>query len=313
MPKYRENLPQLHGKTLLTDGGLETTLVFHDGIDLPQFAAYVLLETDEGIKRLKDYYRTYAEIAKANGVGFVLETPTWRASKNWGEKIGHSAADLDRLNRAAVTLLEGIRAEFETDKHPFVISGQIGPEGDGYSPESFLSPEQAEHYHTAQIKTFVDTEADMVAALTMTYAEEAIGLANAAKAAGIPCAISFTVETDGQLPSGQSLKDAIEQVDAATGAYPAYYMINCAHPTHFADVLMASEPWTRRILGLRANASKMSHEELDNSEQLDEGSPEELGQDYLKLKEKLLSIRVLGGCCGTDDRHIAEIAKAWQP
>ncbi len=311
MPKYRHKLPQLHGKTLLTDGGLETVLIFHDGYDLPEFAAYVLLEAEVGIKHLKDYLRTYAGIAKDNGFGFVLEAPTWRASKNWGDKIGHSAEDLDRLNRASITLLEGIRGEIEDDNCPCVISGQIGPEGDGYNPDSFLSAEDAEKYHSAQIATFADTEADMVSALTMTYAGEAIGVAGAAKAAGIPVVISFTVETDGKLPSGQSLKDAILEVDAATGAYPAYYMINCAHPSHFTDALEVGKEWTGQILAVRANASKMSHEELDNADELDDGNPVEFGHEIADLKAKLPNLAVLGGCCGTDHRHITEIAKAW--
>lgn len=311
MSKYRGELPQLKGKTLLTDGGLETTLVFHDGMDLPCFAAYVLLETHEGTERLKDYLRTYANIALENGVGFVLEAPTWRASKNWGGQIGHDANDLDRLNRKAIDVLREIRDEFDSEEAPFVISGQIGPEGDGYSPDGFLTAEEAESYHSAQINTFAGTDADMVSALTMTYANEAIGVARAAKKAGIPCVISFTLETDGNLPSGQALGDAIAEVDAATDSYPVYYMINCAHPTHFSDAIQAGEEWTKRIGSIRANASKMSHEELDNCEELDEGNPKELSQDYLGLKAKLPTVRVIGGCCGTDDRHIAEIAKAW--
>ena len=312
MAKYRNSLPQLAGKTMLTDGGLETTLVFHEGYDLPEFAAYVLLENEKGVNYLKDYCHAYANIAKDNGVGFVLETPTWRASKNWGDKIGHTAEQLDAFNRQSVELLEGIRAELETEDCPYVISGQIGPEGDGYSPEGFLSAEEAEKYHSRQISTFADTKADMVSALTMTYADEAIGIANAAKTAGIPCVISFTLETDGKLPSGQTLADAIEQVDAATGNYPAYYMINCAHPTHFADALEGCEPWIKRIMAVRANASKMSHEELDNSEELDQGNPSEFGHEHLELKQKLPHLCVFGGCCGTDQRHVAEIAKAWK-
>lgn len=313
MPKYRKNLPQLSGKTLLTDGGLETVLVFHDEMDLPEFAAYPLMETEEGRGRFKDYLKDYVQIAKENGLGFVLESPTWRASQNWGTKLGHSATDLDKLNRTAISLLEEIRGEFETEDSPFVISGQIGPEDDGYNPESFLSATEAENYHSSQIKTFADTEADMISALTMTYANEAIGVANAAKAVGIPAVISFTVETDGKLPSGQTLKDAMAEVDAATGAYPAYYMINCAHPTHFVDALEAGEDWTKRIVALRANASKMSHEELDNSEELDDGNPKEFGHENADLRAKLPNLRVLGGCCGTDERHVAEIAKAWRP
>ncbi len=312
MAKYRDNLPQLAGKTMLTDGGLETTLVFHDGYDLPEFAAYVLLESEEGIEHLKRYLRTYAKIAQEAGVGFLLESPTWRASQSWGNVIGHSPEDLDRLNQKSIKILEDLRAEFESDDCPYVISGQIGPEGDGYNPEKFLTALEAEKYHRPQIKSFTEAGADMVSALTMTYVEEAVGVAKAAEAQGIPAVISFTVETDGKLPSGQSLKDAIGQVDAATGEYPAYYMINCAHPSHFSNALEKGAAWTGRIRALRANASKMSHEELDNAEELDDGNPVEFGAEHAALREKLPNLSVLGGCCGTDHRHIAEIAKAWQ-
>ena len=312
MPKYRNNLPQLSGKTFLTDGGLETVLIFHDGYDLPEFAAYPLLDGEEGRAHLKDYLKTYAGIAKENGFGFLLEAPTWRASKNWGDKLGHSAEDLARLNRAAIKLLIEIREEIEAEDFCCVISGQIGPEGDGYNPDGFLSADEAEAYHSAQIATFAETKADMICALTMTYAEEAIGVANAAKAVGIPAAISFTVETDGKLPSGQSLGDAIAEVDAATGNYPSYYMINCAHPSHFDGVLDGDADWASRIMAVRANASKMSHAELDNSEVLDAGNPDEFGGEHVALKKKLPNLCVIGGCCGTDERHVAAIAKALQ-
>jgi len=176
-----------------------------------------------------------------------------------------------------------------------------------------MSPEEAEEYHAVQIRTFTETKADMVTALTMTYAEEAIGVARAAKAAGIPVVISFTVETDGRLPSGQTLKDAIELVDEATDRTPIYYMINCAHPTHFENVLATGEPWVQRIRGIRANASCMSHAELDQAEELDDGSPVELGGQHRELQAMLSHLNVMGGCCGTDHRHIEEIAKVCVP
>ncbi len=194
-----------------------------------------------------------------------------------------------------------------------VLSGCIGPRGDGYNPDTAMSAAEAEDYHAEQIATFRDTEADMVSAITMTNVEEAIGIARAAAAAGMPSVISFTLETDGKLPTGQSLKDAILEVDRATGAAPAYFMINCAHPTHFAGALEAGEPWVKRIRGLRANASKMSHAELDASTQLDDGDPAVLGHEHADLVKQFPHITVLGGCCGTDHRHVAAIAHACGP
>ncbi len=310
MAKYRSRLPQLGGALFLSDGGIETSLIFLDGIELPYFAAFDLLKTKEGRESLRRYYKPYLELAKSRGAGFVLESPTWRASQDWGEKLGYSADEIAKINRRAIDLMIELRDSYETRTSPIVISGCIGPRGDGYDPGKVMSEEDAQRYHSLQVEVFSETEADMVSAITMTNVNEAIGLARAAAAAGMPAAISFTVETDGRLPTGQPLKDAIVQVDAATGGTPAYFMINCAHPTHFQGILNSNEPWTARIRGLRANASRRSHAELDNSPDLDAGDPVELGAQYRDLRRLLPKLNVLGGCCGTDHRHLAEIAKA---
>jgi S-methylmethionine-dependent homocysteine/selenocysteine methylase len=221
---YRESLPQLAGTRCITDGGMETTLIFHRGIELPLFAAFDLLKDDEGTEMLRSYFTPYVDVAKRYGVGIVLDTPTWRASSDWGEQLGYSAADLDRLNRRGVTLLEEIRAEHESERTPVVIAGCVGPRGDGYVAGELMSTDDAEGYHSAQINTFADTNADLVGALTMTYANEATGIVSAARHARVPVAVSFTVETNGRLPSGQSLRDAVEQVDRETDAAAAYFM-----------------------------------------------------------------------------------------
>jgi S-methylmethionine-dependent homocysteine/selenocysteine methylase len=309
--RYRDHLPQLDGGLFLTDGGLETTLVFHDGRELPAFAAFPLLEDEEGTERLRRYFTAYADLARQHGVGFVLESPTWRANPRWGAEIGYDEARVDALNRKAIALMEEIRAGYESEATPVVISGCLGPHDDGYAPGETLSAEAAQRFHAAQVGTFAGTAADMVTAITMTYADEAVGIARAAREAGIPSAISFTVETDGRLPSGQALGDAIAEVDAATDAAPAYYMINCAHPTHFEHVLEDGDGWRERILGLRANASTKSHAELDEATELDAGDPADLGARYIALARSLPRLRVLGGCCGTDDRHVAAICDAW--
>jgi S-methylmethionine-dependent homocysteine/selenocysteine methylase len=304
-------LPQLNGDLFLTDGGLETTLIFHRGIDLPQFAAFVLLDDDDGTEEIRRYYESYLALAKEHGAGFVLESPTWRASPRWAGELGYSDEALDEANRRAIALMAELRDRFKGDVSPIVISGQIGPQDDGYRPEQKLTAEQAADYHSTQIATFAETEADMVTALTMTYPDEAIGVTNAAKRAGIPVAISFTVETDGRLPNGQGLGEAIEETDAATNGGPAFYMINCAHPTHFEAVLDPDERWVQRIRALRANASTLSHAELDEAEELDAGDPADLGARYAALRKQLPNLNVVGGCCGTDDRHVAEICTAW--
>ena len=310
MSKYRNALPQLSDKLFLTDGGLETTLIFHDGLELPCFAAFDLLKTVEGTSRITDYYRRYASIALANKTGFLLESPTWRANTDWGRQMGYSEKALHAVNKQAVELLNELREELETEDTPMVVSGCLGPRDDGYNPSSFMSSDEAKQYHATQVKCFADSKADMICAMTICYAEEAIGVVQAARQHDMPVVISFTVETDGNLPSGQSLKDAIETVDRATDNGPAYYMINCAHPEHFKDKLESDQRWLSRIRGIRANASNKSHAELDECEELDEGNPHELGQSYKVFKKKLGQMNVFGGCCGTDHRHVEAICHA---
>ena len=308
---HRSALPQLEGGLFLTDGGLETTLIFLRGRDLPAFAAFDLLKDDEGTEELRRYFDPYLEEAAKRGAGFILESPTWRASPDWAEKIGYTPEQLDRMNRRAIELMEELRGTPAPDDAPVVISGCVGPQDDGYRPAGTMSADTARDYHSTQIGTFGDTAADMVTAITMTYPDEAIGVAQAARDAGLPAAISFTVETDGRLPNGQGLGEAIEEVDEATGQGPAYYMINCAHPTHF-EAILADEAWRERIRGLRANASTMSHAELDEAEELDDGDPADLGARYAGLRARLPHLSVLGGCCGTDHRHLASIRDAWR-
>lgn len=314
MTKYRNALPQLGGGFFLTDGGIETTLIFHDGLELPDFAAFDLLKSAAGTAALRKYFRAYGAVARSFNTGLVLESATWRASADWAARLGYSREALAAANRKSIKLLEEIRGEFETDRSQIVISGCVGPRGDGYSPASLMSVEEAENYHREQIEIFADSAADMVTAITVNYVEEAVGIAQAAEQAGMPVAISFTVETDGALPTGQTLHEAVEQVDAAISSYPCYYMINCAHPTHFEQMLSNAQPWVERIRGLRANASRQSHAELNESTELDVGDPIELGKQYARLKAtRLPRLNVMGGCCGTDHRHVEEIAKACAP
>lgn len=313
MSKYRMHLPQLDGRLFLTDGGIETTLIFHDGFELPFFAAFHLLRTGLGRRALISYYERYLAVAKAHRLGFIMESPTWRASADWGNKLGYSRSDLATANRDSIALMAELRASHESPQMPIVISGCIGPRGDGYDPGQVMSPEEAADYHSDQLRAFAAAEADMVTAITMTNVNEAVGITRAAQAEHMPVAISFTVETDGALPTGQSLSAAIEEVDGATGSGPVYYMINCAHPTHFDKVLAEDFNWKHRLRGLRANASKLSHQELNDASELDAGNPVELGSDYATLVTRLPRINILGGCCGTDHRHIEEIAKACKP
>jgi S-methylmethionine-dependent homocysteine/selenocysteine methylase len=307
---YRDHLPQLDAPVFLTDGGCETTLVFHDGFDLPDFAAFPLLRDPAGRAALDRYLDGYAAVAARDGVGIVLETATWRASADWGARLGYDAAALDAANRDAVDQVLDARRRHETPTTPVVVSGNIGPRGDGYVVGQAMSADEARTYHAAQVRTFATTAADLVTAMTMNYVEEAIGIVQAAAEAEMPVVIAFTVETDGLLPSGQALGEAIQAVDAATDGYVSYFMVNCAHPTHFAHLFEDGPAWAARIGGVRANASKMSHAELDEATELDPGDPDELAEDYLVLRRLLPELRVLGGCCGTDHGHVGAISAA---
>ncbi len=309
MTKYRNHLPQLSGRLFLTDSGLETTLIFKDGIELNQFASFELLKTDSGRNRLLDYFRQHAQTAVNAGMGFVLESPTWRSNADWGAKLGYTPEALNELNRQSIDLMVQLRDELETAASPMPISGNVGPLGDGYVAGT-MSADDAERLHTPQIQTFAQTQADLVSAFTMTSINEAIGVTRAAAKTTMPVVISFTVETDGRLPTGQSLKQAIETVDAATDPPPAYYMINCAHPTHFEQALEVNEAWIKRVRGIRANASTRSHAELDAAPDLDDGNPVELGRQYRALRRSFPQFAVLGGCCGTDHRHVEQISLA---
>jgi len=300
-------LPQLTAQDIyLTDGGLETTLVFLEGLDLPDFAAFPLLESGEGKAAIDRYYASYLDLAERTGAGFVLDTPTWRANRDWGKRLGYDDEALFEVNRRSVDYIRGL-----ADARPAlttVLNGVVGPRGDGYVVGDLMTAQEAADYHSLQARAFAGAGAQMTTAVTMTYAGEAIGITQAASAEGLPVVISFTVETDGRLPSGQELGEAVTEVDEATDGAPAYFMVNCAHPTHFAGVLDAGDSWVERVKGVRANASTMSHAELNEAEELDRGDVAGLARQYAELRRILPDMRVAGGCCGTDSAHISAIA-----
>ncbi len=310
MTKYRQQLPQLGNRIFLTDGGMETTLIFLQGVELPEFAAITLMDNAEGVQIAMEYYQSYLEMTQRYQRGFILESVTWRGSYDWAKPLGYSAQKLEELNRIAIRMLHDLRAQYETSETPIVISGCIGPRGDGYDASNTITANAAQQYHAEQIRIFREEEADLVTAMTINSADEAIGITRAAQAENMPVVISFTLETDGRLPSGQTLVDAIKQVDATTGQGPAYFMINCAHPSHFIETLRNHHSALDRIRGIRANASCKSHAELDEATELDCGDPYELGQFYLDLKQYLPQLTVIGGCCGTDHRHVKAMGEA---
>ena len=309
MSIYRNNLPQMTGEIFLTDAGLETDLIFNNGIEIREFAAHTLLPEDKGRAALENYLKGFLELADKTGSGLILDSPTWKAHMHWAQDLGATEGDLQSANQEAVDMIASLRKDFSDNAKPIVLNGVVGPRGDAYAPDQLLSVVESRNYHAQQLSWLAKTAVDMVTALTFTQADEATGFVLAAKDVSLPCVVSFTVETDGNLPTGQSMASAIEQVDKDSDGYAAYFMINCAHPDHFSH-LLGDEPWARRIRGIRCNASRMSHAELDECETLDDGNPHEFGSQYRQIKETMPWLNVFGGCCGSDLRHVTEIANS---
>jgi S-methylmethionine-dependent homocysteine/selenocysteine methylase len=285
------------------DAGLETAMIFHEGFELPEFASFVLLDDPRCLAALQHWFDGFVAMARSGGTGFVLDTATWRANMGWAAALGLDEPGIRAVNARAVAFARAFRDQRETPALPILINGVIGPSGDGYRVDITRAADEAMRIHRPQVEALAAAGVDLVTAVTMTHAEEAIGIARTARAAGVPHVLSFTVETDGNLPSGQGLQAALDEVEAATGGSAQFYMVNCAHPSHFAHRL--SGPMQHRIGGIRANASRQSHAELDAATELDDGTPDEFGAAYAELAGLLPNLRIVGGCCGSDHRHVA--------
>ncbi|MGV2975090.1 homocysteine S-methyltransferase family protein [Roseibium alexandrii] len=307
MTIYRDSFPPGNVDLFLAYVGMETDLIFNQGVDLPGFASYPLLKTTEGQELLKGYLKDLIALGKETSAGVILESPTWVANRDRGAALGYGFDELKKLNQDAIAMMAAVR--LESDHAPIVISANIGPREDAYAPSAQMTPEEAERYHAEQIAVLAETDVDVISGYTLAYPTEAIGMVRAARQFGVPVVISFTVETNGRLPTGESLDEAISGVDTATDGYAAYFMINCAHPEHFSGVLEDAS-WMQRVRGIIANASRCSHVELDEAEELDDGNPSELGVQLSDLRRRFPHIKVLGGCCGTDMRHMKQIVTA---
>jgi S-methylmethionine-dependent homocysteine/selenocysteine methylase len=286
----------------LADGGLETAMIYHEGLDLPLFAAFPLVGTAPGRVALTRYFAHFLRLTREARTGFVLDTATWRANMGWAPGLGLDAAAIRQANLDAVAFAMGLRDSHETAALPILVNGAVGPSGDGYRIETALRPDEAQALHQVQVDALAEAGADLVTAVTMTHSGEAIGIARAARRNGLPHVLSFTVETDGRLPCGQDLHEALAETEFETDASALFYMVNCAHPAHFLPALAG--PLGHRIGGLRGNASRQSHAELDAAATLDDGDPREFGALYAEAARLLPGLRLIGGCCGTDHRHV---------
>ncbi|RDW84532.1 hypothetical protein BP6252_02122 [Coleophoma cylindrospora] len=313
MPSSTPNLPQLHSRRpFLTEGGLETALVYQHGYDLPSFASWPLLSSPAGCAILRELHSSYVHIAQSHQTGIVLETQTWRASEPWMRIIAPGEdpkAKVRSVTSDTVALLKSIRAELATELCPIVISGCLGPLGDAYKLSATQDLQVFTDGYAELVRCLADAGVDMLSLMTTSNIVEATAAATLAREAGLPILISFGVETDGALLGGMPLEEAIAQVDAATGAYPVYFGVNCAHPEHFLPVLRRMDARVRGRIGcLRANSSQKSHAELDNSATLDRGDVAALARTHTELLSLLPGLKVVGGCCGTDEEHVSAIA-----
>jgi S-methylmethionine-dependent homocysteine/selenocysteine methylase len=294
-------VPMPGGPGYVSDGGLETDLIYHYGFDLPEFAAFPLVEQDRGRAALARYFAKVADIARRAGANAMFEAPTWRANPDWAAKLGYDTKALDASNRAAISLLRRFADEAD-GVSDVAVAGVVGPRGDGYVAGERADVDEAAGYHRAQLESFAAARADLAFACTLTGPDEGAGIVQAANEVGIPVAISFTVETDGRLPDGTSLRAAIDQVDAVGEV--AFFGVNCAHPSHIQPAIEPGD-WLERIGSVLPNASAKTHAELDEAAELDEGDPVALAVDTRALRDELRAVSVMGGCCGTDARHVA--------
>lgn len=301
-------LPQMNGRDMTCGGGIETWLQYVDGFELRHFCLFELLDDKRGVACLTDYHRKLVEAAVPHGFGVINEGLHYRASRDWGELIGYSREGLEEINIRGIEFYKDFAREYDSPETPMIVGGVIGPRGDAYNVARAMAAAEAEDYHSEQILTFKKAGADQITAATLSSIEEAIGIARAAKAADMPVVISLFVKQGGRLSGGETVEEAITKVDAATGNVPAYYMINCTHPTEFEPALTADD-WNRRLGGFMPNAVAMETLDLCKLGHLEDGNPEELGGQMADLARRFPHIHVWGGCCGTDGRHIGQIAQ----
>ena len=295
-------LPHASDKYFLVYAGTGTDLIFNHGIELPGFASFPLLEQPETRAVLAGQMQALVQLAGEMGTGCILDAPTWMANADRAAPLGYDAESLRDVNKAGVALMEEVRQASGRDD--VLVSACIGPRYDPYADIPSMTVEQARQYHGVQLAVLKETTVDLVTAYTFNRTSEAAGCVLAAKDIGLPIVMSLVVETDGCLADGTKLVDAVNQIEAETEGAALFYMVNCAHPTHFANALRAHP----RLKGVVANASSCSHAELDEAEDLDEGDPAQLGQQIADIMRGNTSIRVFGGCCGTDMRHLKQMA-----
>lgn len=305
----QEYPPRLENKFYLTAGGTETEILYKWGYELPEFAMFTLLDDEEANECVRNMYRRYFEVAAKNNTGLVIEGHDYRASPDWAGKLGISLENLAEIQHRIINFLTDLKTEFDGKVSDVVITGGIGPRGDAYGTGGNISEAEAEDYHSVQLSTLKDTDADMAVALTFNNIPEAVGIVRAATKIGIPIGISLTLNTESRLSSGPSLREAIEAIDENTDEGAAWYGTNCSHPLEFEPAISEEGAWRQRLRLIRPNAAKMEKISLCKLGHLEDGDPIELGAQMGDVASRFPSVDIIGGCCGTDERHLNEIAK----
>jgi len=301
--------PRLDGKFYLTEGGAETEILYKWGFELPEFAMFPLLDNSEADAVIRGMYRRYFDVAEAHDTGLLILGHDYRASPDWGAKLGYTPEALVEMQHRTIQFLTDMRTEYEGRVTDVYVGGCIGPRGDAYGTGGDITESEAEDYHSVQLTTLKETDADMAVAVTLNNIPEAVGIVRAAAAIGFPVGISLTLTTQGRLRSGPSLREAVESIEEATGGTAAWFGTNCAHPLEFEPAIADSGAWTERLRYIRPNAVKMEQVALCKLGHLEDGDPVELGEQMGDVARRFPRADILGGCCGTDERHLAEIAK----
>ncbi|WP_328858470.1 homocysteine S-methyltransferase family protein [Williamsia herbipolensis] len=297
------------GLTYLTEGGPETEISYEHGFDLPHFVMFGLLDDDRAVAVLRGMYERYLDVAVRHGFGVLMAGVDYRASPDWAALLGFSSRQLADLQLRAIDFLREVAEPRRAEVPALLYAGVVGPRFDAYDPARQITAVESQAYHSEQIATLARAGVDLVQTLTLSSIPEAVGVCRAAARAGLPVSVSFTLDnTTHRLSSGPSLRDAVETVDLETGPdRPAFYGVNCSHPLEF---IPAVEPggWFRRVRSLRPNAALLDKIELSSLGHLERGNPTQLGELMGDLAKRHPHIDIWGGCCGTWDTHLEEIA-----
>ncbi len=308
MTHHDETPPRRPGLSWLTEGGIETEIMYKWGHDMPHFAMFPLLERAAAAADIRGMYRRYLDVAARHGFAALIGGFDYRASPDWGALLGYSDEGLAEANLRSIDFLRGLAREYRDGLPDARIAGYVGPRGDAYSLNRTITEDEAAEYHAVQLATLKRAGVDLAWAVTFNNPAEARGVVRAAREIGVPLALSFSLTSSSRLASGQTLAEAVQSVDAASDGYPAFYALNCSHPLEFEPALTPGA-WQDRLRCIRPNAARIDKIALCKLGHLEEGDPHELGRQMADVARRFPQMDIWGGCCGTCESHLEEIAR----